>query len=194
MHPYHESTVGASLFYVGFGVPLLIIVTTELVRMNLKVNNENKLKLFGRRVPQTAQNIYKFVGLFTFGHLVTTLLTDVAKRVIGRLRPHFISVCNPVLFDGSTCADQKNLHRYIIDFSCGNAASNADKLNEMRLSFPSGHSSIAMFSMMFLAIYIQSRMNWKGSKLLKHLLQFCVVTLALFCALSRVSDYKHHCK
>lgn len=194
MHPYHESTVGASLFYVGFGLPLLIIVTVEVARSNLKADDTSELKLFGRQIPQTVQNVYKYGGVFVFGHIVTVLLTDMAKHIVGRLRPHFISVCQPILSDGSTCSDEKNFHRYIVDFTCGNSASNADKLKDMRLSFPSGHSSIAMCSMVFACIYIQVRMNWKGSKLLKHFVQFIVVALAWFCALSRISDYKHHCK
>jgi phosphatidate phosphatase len=194
MHPYSESTVGASLFYVGFGLPLLIVVTVEVVRTNLKADEKNELKLFGHQIPQTVQNVYKYGGLFVFGHLVTVLLTDMGKHIVGRLRPHFISVCQPIMVDGSTCADEKNFHRYIVDFTCGNAASGADKLKDMRLSFPSGHSSIAMFSMMFASIYIHVRMNWKGSKLMKHFLQFIVVAMAWFCALSRISDYKHHCK
>lgn len=35
-------------------------------------------------------------------------------------------------------------------------------------------------------------MTWDGSKLLKHTLQFLAVLQALFTAMTRVSDYKHH--
>lgn len=37
-------------------------------------------------------------------------------------------------------------------------------------------------------------MTWKGSKLLKHALQFVLVLAALYTGLSRISDYKHHCE
>jgi len=35
-------------------------------------------------------------------------------------------------------------------------------------------------------------MTWRGSKLLRHLLQFLFIMVAWYTALSRVSDYKHH--
>lgn len=35
-------------------------------------------------------------------------------------------------------------------------------------------------------------MTWRGSKLLKHLIQFLCMMMAWGTALSRVSDYKHH--
>lgn len=35
-------------------------------------------------------------------------------------------------------------------------------------------------------------MTWDGSKLLKHTLQFLAVLQAVFTAMTRVSDYKHH--
>lgn len=41
-------------------------------------------------------------------------------------------------------------------------------------------------------IYLQKNFTWGGSKLLKPLLQFIFISLALGTALSRVSDYKHH--
>ena len=47
-------------------------------------------------------------------------------------------------------------------------------------------------SMVFLQLYLQLRMTWKGSKLLKHFLQLLCLLMAWFTALSRVSDYKHH--
>lgn len=43
-----------------------------------------------------------------------------------------------------------------------------------------------------LQMYLQIRMTWEGSKLLKHLLQFLAVMAAWATALTRVSDYMHH--
>ncbi|KZC07311.1 Putative phosphatidate phosphatase, partial [Dufourea novaeangliae] len=44
----------------------------------------------------------------------------------------------------------------------------------------------------FFQLYLQVRMTWKGSKLLKHFLQLVCLFMAWYTALSRVSDYKHH--
>ncbi|KOB67924.1 Wunen, partial [Operophtera brumata] len=35
-------------------------------------------------------------------------------------------------------------------------------------------------------------MSWKGTRLLRHTIQFVVIMLSWYCALSRISDYKHH--
>lgn len=113
--------------------------------------------------------------------------------------------------DGTDCSNPINQGRYIEDFTCLGKGSTAKMLKEMRLSFPSGHSGFTFYAMIFLAVsvllfgnknlnlmnvsfqlYLQSRMKWRGSKLLKHFLQFMLVIIAWFTALSRISDYKHH--
>lgn len=40
--------------------------------------------------------VYKAVGGYVFGAAVSQSLTDVTKYSIGRLRPHFLAVCQPV--------------------------------------------------------------------------------------------------
>lgn len=57
------------------------------------MENERDLKIFGYIIPVYMQNIYKYVGLLVFGAACSQLTTDIAKYTIGRLRPHFISVC-----------------------------------------------------------------------------------------------------
>lgn len=39
--------------------------------------------------------LYKVVGTFLFGGAISQSLTDLAKYMIGRLRPNFLAVCNP---------------------------------------------------------------------------------------------------
>nr|CAD7443265.1 unnamed protein product [Timema bartmani] len=46
--------------------------------------------------------------------------------------------------------------------------------------------------MVYFAMYLQARMTWRGSKLLRHFLQYMCLLLAIGTALSRISDYKHH--
>lgn len=43
-----------------------------------------------------------------------------------------------------------------------------------------------------LQMYLENRIHFKGSHTLRHTLSFISVMLSWFCALSRVSDYKHH--
>lgn len=195
MHPFHESTVTHNVLYsVGFGVPILAIIISEFIRWRLSMDPERELKFYGRDIPFWFQNVYKYFGVFLFGAACSQLTTDIGKYSIGRFRPHFISVCQPRMMDGTNCSDPINLHRYIEEFTCDNTESSARRLKEMRLSFPSGHSSFSMYTMVFAALYLHCRMNWKGSKLLKHFLQFAFISMAWYTALSRISDYKHHCK
>lgn len=134
---------------------------------------------------------------------------QVQVMLIISFRPQ---VCQPEMLDGSTCADPVNAGKYIQEFKCKGIGSSDRMLKEMRLSFPSGHSSFTFFAMVYLAVspllqshdpgahcsrsrlqlYLQARMTWKGSKLLRHLLQFVFIMVAWYTALSRVSDYKHH--
>lgn len=41
-------------------------------------------------------------------------------------------------------------------------------------------------------MYLQCRVKWRGSHLLRHVAQFLCIALAWGTALSRISDYKHH--
>lgn len=152
------------------------------------------MKFFNRDFPNWLVNVYKYVGIFVFGSIVNIILTDIGKHVLGRLRPHFMSVCMPIMSDGTNCSDPINLNRYIEDFTCSNAESSAWRIRETGKSFPSGHSSFAMYTMLFAALYLHRRMTWNGPKTLKPILQCIFIALAWSTALSRISDYKHHCK
>lgn len=193
MHPFHDSTVTNWMLYIiGFAVPIVVILGTELVRAHVKKSNAQPLKVYSVTIPYWIVEAYKSIGMFGFGAACSQLLTDVGKYTIGRLRPHFFDVCRPRMPDGTTCKDPENQNRYIEDFICTSEKSTTRMLKEMRLSFPSGHSSFSMYTLIYCAIYLQSRMNWRGSKLLKHFLQFLLILLAWYTCLSRISDYKHH--
>ncbi|GBP27238.1 Putative phosphatidate phosphatase [Eumeta japonica] len=45
---------------------------------------------------------------------------------------------------------------------------------------------------MFRSLYLEKRMVWRGTRVLRHTMQFGALMLSWFTALSRVSDYKHH--
>uniref|UniRef100_A0A182RUT8 Phosphatidic acid phosphatase type 2/haloperoxidase domain-containing protein n=1 Tax=Anopheles funestus TaxID=62324 RepID=A0A182RUT8_ANOFN len=170
MHPFHDSTVTNWMLYIiGILLPVIVIIITELCRAKMKNTSDIlPLKVWNTDIPFWIVQSYKSVGMFGFGAAVSQLLTDVGKYTIGRLRPHFFDVCKPRMPDGTTCADAINQGRYVTDFTCTSEKSSARMLKEMRLSFPSGHSSFSMYTLVFCAIFLQARMNWRGSKLLKH--------------------------
>ncbi|XP_017123516.1 putative phosphatidate phosphatase isoform X2 [Drosophila elegans] len=198
-HPFHDSTVrNWMLYFIGGVIPVGVILAVEVLISQNKAKQDNGNSTSRRYVfmnydlPDWLIECYKKVGIYAFGAVLSQLTTDIAKYSIGRLRPHFIAVCQPQMPDGTTCDDPSNAGRYIQEFTCKGVGSSARMLKEMRLSFPSGHSSFTFFAMVYLALYLQARMTWRGSKLLRHLLQFAFIMVAWYTALSRVSDYKHH--
>lgn len=61
-------------------------------------------------------------------------------------------VCQPQMPDWSTCENATNVGKYIMDFECQGVGSSARMLKEMRLSFPSGHSSFTFYTMVYVAV------------------------------------------
>jgi phosphatidate phosphatase len=125
-------------------------------------------------------------GFFWIGLMTTLIVTEVGKLTIGRLRPHFMDVCRPVL----NTTDCSSLG-YIEDYKCSNV-SHPRLVVEARKSFPSGHSSMAGFMAVYLAYYIHCRLRTGYSQLVRLLVQLTLCSLAVYTGLSRVSDNMHH--
>ncbi|XP_066531920.1 phosphatidic acid phosphatase type 2D [Hoplias malabaricus] len=128
--------------------------------------------------------LYKELGAFLFGCCIGQSLTNMAKLSVGRLRPNFLSVCN-VTYALLGCTPGA----YVPNVKC--RSSDKDE-EEARKSFFSGHASFAMYTMLYLAFYLQARLSWRGARLLRPLIQFLLVMLAVYTGLSRISDYRHH--
>ena len=47
-------------------------------------------------------------------------------------------------------------------------------------------------SVVVLQLYLQSRLTWRGSRLLRYFIQAVVFYAATYVCTSRISDYKHH--
>ncbi|KAJ2948384.1 hypothetical protein O0L34_g7623 [Tuta absoluta] len=160
------------------------MILTEWLRLR-DYKGRSRL-LLGKEIPPWLWEAYKVVGIYLFGMACQQLTTDIAKYTIGRLRPHFFDVCKPDI----DCNLLENKWRYIEEFQCLN--NDAKLLKEMRLSFPSGHSSFSAYTMIYFAMYLQKRFTWRGSKLLRHGIQFVLIMFAWYTVMTRVSDYKHH--
>lgn len=68
--------------------------------------------------------LYKQVGCFVFGCAISQSFTDIAKVSVGRLRPHFLEVCD---LDFSTISCGKGV--YIQNYTC---RGNDSKVQEAR--------------------------------------------------------------
>ncbi|XP_050977686.1 phospholipid phosphatase 1 isoform X1 [Labeo rohita] len=178
-YPFHSSTVTSTVLYtMGFTLPICSMIIGECLSVYL---NRIKSKSFCNSYVAC---VYKAIGTFLFGAAMSQSLTDIAKYSIGRLRPHFLNVCKPD-WTKINCTGGA----YIEDDFC---TGEKDKVNEGRLSFYSGHSSFSMYCMLFLALYLQARMQAEWARLLRPTLQFFLIAASVYTGLSRVSDYKHH--
>ena len=106
--------------------------------------------------------LYRHFGYFSLGALTTLLFTELAKYTVGRLRPHYLTLCDPELTE-ELCKDQWGYNKFVTeseDVICRNMTEEKEKkLHEARLSFLSGHSSFSFYCGMFLIIYLQARLN-----------------------------------
>lgn len=175
-YPLKDNTYPGWSLGVILAVPLVVMLITEAV-------------IFKGSLKKTGVHIYKHVGIYVFGFLLHFLLVDYIKYSAGRLRPNFYEICQPVMSDGTDCSHAANQGLYIVNYTCSNPDITERLLKEFRLSFPSGHSSISFYAMTYLALYIHGR--WNFCKILKFIVEFLCILLAVSVAVSRVSDYWH---
>ncbi|EHA99009.1 Lipid phosphate phosphohydrolase 3 [Heterocephalus glaber] len=173
-----ETINDAVLCTVGIVIAILAIITGEFYRIYyLKEKSRSTIQN-----PYVAA-LYKQVGCFLFGCAISQSFTDIAKVSIGRLRPYFLSICDPDI-------SQINCSQgYIQNYQCRGPD---NKVQEARKSFFSGHASFSMYTMLYLVLYLQARFTWRGARLLRPLLQFTLIMMAFYTGLSRISDHKHH--
>ncbi|XP_047736607.1 phospholipid phosphatase 1 isoform X3 [Hyalella azteca] len=183
----HETVGDTSLLGVGVLLPIATILGLEWQRCRSSEVGK-RVHVCGRPLHSYFWSLYNNVGCFLFGCAVSQLLTDVAKYSIGRLRPHFLSICNPD-WSTITCVDPvSGGYNYVLP-DC--SPKDEDRLKEARLSFPSGHASFSAFTMIYLVLYLQARMRLRV-RLVRPFVQFACLLMAFYTSLSRVSDYKHH--
>ncbi|XP_071848631.1 phospholipid phosphatase 1-like [Apostichopus japonicus] len=195
-YPYNDSTVPAIVMYaVGIGLTTILVLATEIFiyahrqRMDIDYlhSKDDNHCCGGFMIPPLIFQIGRTLCVFGFGLLTTMAVTDVIKNVVGRLRPHFFSVCQMELFPENCTDGIQNF--YITDDVC-NAPE--DVIYEARRSFPSGHSSASVYCMVYLAVYLQSRWQSRSLMYIRPMTQIVALMLATYTCLSRVSDYKHH--
>eukprot|EP00088_Acartia_fossae_P071957 TRINITY_DN9995_c1_g1_i1.p1 TRINITY_DN9995_c1_g1~~TRINITY_DN9995_c1_g1_i1.p1 ORF type:complete len:296 (+),score=29.33 TRINITY_DN9995_c1_g1_i1:28-915(+) len=185
--PYRDSTVNSLLNgFISYFVP--VAITALLFFFSKKRSFEKSW---------VANNI-KMIILFG---LITQTVTHILKLAAGRPRPHFETVCNPEYIGNETClpSSSNNLPLssiFILNYKCkGNPAlfsseeKQMERVEEARLSFPSGHSSMSWYGMV-LSIVILAKVH--GDRTLISLAQAACLTWAAFVGISRVNDFKHH--
>ena len=137
----------------------------------------------------------------------------MTKISVGRLRPHFLTICKPDYSKPGLCKDEWGFQKFVdgedeeicLGLEANGGNTTTAMLYEARLSFVSGHSSLSFFSATFLIIYLQARLSnfpqvesiyirtfYKVTKVVRPIVQFSLASLALWISLTRISDYFHH--
>ncbi|CAL4059522.1 unnamed protein product, partial [Meganyctiphanes norvegica] len=116
-YPYTEDETVSDTALISFCV---IAIGLMCICEWWRVRNENvgkPIKLCGRELNRWFWAIYSTVGTFLFGCACSQLLTDIAKYSVGRLRPHFIDLCQPdwskvdLKYDFIIYVDEDVVHR-----------------------------------------------------------------------------------
>ncbi|CAG9806289.1 unnamed protein product [Chironomus riparius] len=196
MFPYKKDTVPGTLMdilgIIG-GILIIIIVETKYHKTNVSSNSSSKTaKFFDWTITPHIQNLYHYISIFLFAEAIERCIEEGIKLTIGRLRPHFMDLCMPILSDESTCNDPQNINRYIENYTCSNINATDKSLRDIHMSFISGHTSFSVMTAFFCVFYLESRMKCRGAtKMLKRLIQLILITGTIYIASSRISDYKH---
>ncbi|ESO10397.1 hypothetical protein HELRODRAFT_116983 [Helobdella robusta] len=190
-HPYLKNTVDYRIM-VGVSVAAAFVLVTVCEAVLNHTRQEAPFEVTdSRSIPHFFLEIYRFYGIFIFGIFIQQSVVNIGKYTIGRLRPHFLTVCNPD-YSKINCTlsnSSETIFAYVENFEC---SVREEKITDSRLSFPSGHSCYAAYVAVYFIIYLQSRWTHRMTALLKHTCQAVLANTAVFVCLSRISDYKHH--
>lgn len=161
-----------TLLVIAFPVPIVFILLTETI---------------------TKGSRYRTLTTYLFGLFTSVSLMEVLKFTVGRPRPVFMEWCDPRFEDQTDCGNSTNQDLFKTDYWCENTkhASRAFRTVQSTLSFPSGHASISVYALTYLALYLHFRMSSQTSLLFRHFLQVVCVTLAASISVSRVTDHMH---
>lgn len=206
---YFSSTVANELLvFVSLLTTLVFVYISEVMIKTRDHNNRimaykprkgtsYQLKLHNKStfvIDEYYGNIYISYGFFLIGNLLTQIVTLIGKKTIGRLRPNFLDVCKPAINPYEICGElHKTGKTYLIpeiDFTC--TANDKENIAESRLSFPSGHSSTAFYTAVFLIIYLNQAWKSRSCSVILHIVQVFVFASAAYVAMTRITDNKHH--
>jgi len=212
-HPYLPQTVPivqCVLIWAATSTFFIVVVETLRSWAAAQSGSRRQKPIPNSRAPWIAVELYRYFGYFTLGALTTLLFTELSKYTIGRLRPHFLTLCKPKLTP-ELCQDEFGYNRFVTEsdeeicegFKSGEIT--AKQLHEARLSFLSGHASFSFYCGMFLIVYLQARLSnfpkhqstavriiYRTLKVLRPFIQFAIIILSFWISLTRISNYFHH--
>ena len=191
-----EDTIPSQqLELLGIYLPLIFLAVSELSLSFCQRNTTNK----SSSRTWLVKGLLKYVvvlSLFLMGLVMERLTKNFAKQKMARLRPNFLTVCDPIDADGSKCLDLMEKIT-MTDYKCSSTSYPQWAIDTAFHSFPSGHSSLSAYGMIFIACYLhllgqQMKKSQAFVLLAFRIMQILCVFVALFVAISRVFDFRHH--
>jgi len=183
---YQGDTVSTKLLFQVILLPIILVifVTEASILQGSGVES----------VYKKAAKITVFVYFrYWVGQCVNTIANIALKSMASTPRPHFMDTCQ---LDMSQVDCDSNDGNIIFDVSfCQKAldsGTDLQRVNDSMKSFPSGHSQLALFAALFFIVYINKRKSHVLVNLCNRLLQVVALLLGVYCALSRLTDHRHH--
>ncbi|XP_039758951.1 phospholipid phosphatase homolog 1.2 homolog [Pararge aegeria] len=166
-YPYTGDTVSWKwLMAITLLLPPVVMLMVERQRDKMVVAKKHALSWYKE---------------YVFGFLLNLTLIQCIKSVVGSPRPHFFDTCRPK--EAETCEASE----YISSYTC----TKAYWLNQSDRSFPSGHTSLAFHMGIFVVYYLNQRAGQINFRSILSIQVLCM-TSAIYCAVSRMMDHRHH--
>jgi len=128
----------------------------------------------------------------TYAMVTGTFIIVVLKKTIGGLRPHFLSVCEPIIPGDIAGSGFQNI-MFTIEQVC--TGTDKKKIGYAIESFPSGHAEALFAGFVYLSIYLSSHLGVQSEYRVSYWRMIaCVLPMLLVTYLSSflVLTYHHH--
>ncbi|XP_013887073.1 lipid phosphate phosphatase-related protein type 4 [Austrofundulus limnaeus] len=180
------------LFSLAFAAPTVTILIGEAIlycylsRRSSSAQTEANINAAGCTFNSYIRRAVRFIGIHIFGLCVTALITDILQLSTGQHTPYWLEVCKPNLthINISSCDEA-----FILEDIC--SGQDLGLINAGRKSFPSQHATLAAFAAVYVSMYFNTVLT-DSAKLLKPLLVFSFVMLAILAGLTRIIQFRNH--
>lgn len=185
-HPFavRERVTGVQCIVIATFVPLItmgVVVYTQY-RMSATYSDSQRKSWYQKLHLLQVSSLGLLISLATNG-----VFTDILKNWIGRPRPDFLERCGaPLSTDPSI----------FVDISVCTVPLGQAILTDGMRSAPSGHSSISFSGLLYLTLWLLGQFKLLDTKqsypIYTYIFSGFPILIALYVALSRVQDYRHH--
>ncbi|CAJ0572340.1 unnamed protein product, partial [Mesorhabditis spiculigera] len=189
-YEFKQNTVSASALF-GFAIVVALATTFwgEFVVQSWIEKRRKRYRLRNRSIHSLLVHILREFGYSQLGFITVLCLMQSTKFLIGRLRPHFLAVCEIENLEQLCDKDHKFIP--VGQYKC--SATSTKAVHEARLSFFSGHSAISVYAAFYAILYLQAKLGrYEPTKIFVSLAQTMLMCISLAICYTRITDNWHH--